>query len=441
MKNPRVPARAAARLAVAVAAAAAAAAFVLSAAPAAAADPPAAAAGGAGAPRPDFNKGALYGRVVSAVDGQPVADATVAVVDKDGKALAWTKTDAQGRYAIAADALHLLRLRPSRRRGLLGQIARGVGAVIAAPVKVAGAVVKTTADVVKEVDPVRTATAATVSAVTANPAAVAAQVTGAAAGAVENRAKEKTRETAVKTVLGERQAAPKEKRQDPVPGEVRIAVSAAKFQDARGNAGAYWLEPAATVEDRPVGPRAWLETVKLAPAGGGDKKSEIENQAVLLAEPEIDPAMAPAGATVKLRVTLRAPADPPVKARVFAREHRTKQVIELKPSPDNAAVFAGDLVLDPNASPGPTTITLAALRAEPVEVSLKDDKGDPLLDFVRRLDDLRADQKYEFDPRIMAGENRLDVGLTILDPRHATPPAAAPAPPPAPAGQQPQPPG
>jgi hypothetical protein len=48
---------------------------------------------------------------------------------------------------------------------------------------------------------------------------------------------------------------------------VRIAVSAAKFQDARGNAGAYWLEPAATVEDRPVGPRAWLETVKLAPAG------------------------------------------------------------------------------------------------------------------------------------------------------------------------------
>ena len=59
--------------------------------------------------------------------GQPVANATVAVRDRHGKVIAWAKTDAEGRYVIAADALKLLQLRPSLRRGLLAGLVHGVG--------------------------------------------------------------------------------------------------------------------------------------------------------------------------------------------------------------------------------------------------------------------------------------------------------------------------
>ena len=70
------------------------------------------------APGADFQKGALYGKVIDAASGKPVANATVAIEDRHGKVVAWTKTDAQGEYAVAADALKLLQLHPSRHRGL-----------------------------------------------------------------------------------------------------------------------------------------------------------------------------------------------------------------------------------------------------------------------------------------------------------------------------------
>jgi hypothetical protein len=377
----------------------------------------------------DFSKGAFYGKVVDAASGQPVADATVALQDRSGKVVAWTRTNAQGKYAIAADSLKLLQLRPSRRRGLLAQLVRGAGKVVNAPVKAASAVVSGAASVVKEVDPVNTAKSAAVSGVSGSPAPVVSQVTGGALNAVGEKAEKRAKENAVKAVLGERQASPKKKRDALVPGEVVIAVSAPNYKEARGQAGAYWLEPPARDQGQPVGPRAWLETVKLAPAGS-DKKSEIEDAAVLLAEPHMEPSLAPAGTAVKISVKLQAREAPASNIRVFAREDKKRKVVELKAQGDN--VFTGELALDPKTPVGDTSVTLVALRAEPVEVDLRESKEDPLLHLAERLDDLDADKPYEFDPRIMASENRLDLTLTVLDPKRATPPtgAAAPATPP-----------
>ena len=367
------------------------------------------------APSTDFSKGAFYGKVVDTASGQPVAGATVAIRDKNGKVVAWTKTDAQGQYAIAADSLKLLQLRPSRRRGLLAGIARGVTKVVTAPVKIA-------ADAIKEADPVKTAKAAAVTAATGNPVPAITQVT---AGAVKSATEQKLREKAAKSVLGERQTTPKEKRDTVAPGELFLAVSAPNYQEIKGKAGAYWLEPpaAAAPDKKPVGTRAWLETVKLAPVGS-DKKSEIENTALLLAEPRMDPSMAPAGSSVKISVKLQVPPGQALNVRVFAREDKKKKVVELKAQ--EGGVFAGELPLDPKTPAGDTTVTVVALRAEPVEVSLRDSKADPLLDFAERLDDLDADKPYDFDPRIMASENRLDMTLTVLDPRQATPTAPSP---------------
>jgi hypothetical protein len=223
-------------------------------------------------------------------------------------------------------------------------------------------------------------------------------------------------------------------------------VSAPGYQEGKGKAGAFWMEagdePAkkGTREQaaKRVGTRAWLETVHLAPASAGDKKSEIKNVAVLLAEPHLEPTLITAGGTVKLRVKLNTPPPPPgrtaLAARVFAREDKKRVVVELKPQPDAPSVFAGDLAVDPMTPAGPTTITIVALRTEPVEVNLKESQADPLLDFAKGLEDLDADKPYEFDPRIMASENRHDVALTILDPKQGTPTTAtSTAPPPAPA--------
>jgi hypothetical protein len=375
-----------------------------------------------------FARGALYGKVVDTTSGHPIADATVAVQDKHGRVVAWAKTDAQGRYAIGADSLKLLQLHPAHRRGLLGGIVHGIGEVVSVPVRLAGEAVEGAVDVVKQVDPINMARSAVVSAATANPVPMASQMTGSTLNALTGTA-QKARANAVKAMLGERQAPPPKKTSEkPGPGELQIVVSAPNYQELEGKAGAYWLERPAAVEERPAGARAWMETVKLAPDKSG-KKSEVESMAVLLTDPQVDAPLAPAGTPVKLSVKLQSPAEPPLKLRVFAREEKTGQVAELQPRENG--VYSGALLLDPKTSPGETTIAIAALKAEPVAVSLSKSKTDPLLDLAERLDQLEAGKPYDFDPRIMASKNRLDLKLIVLDPKLETPqpPASSPVPP------------
>jgi len=385
-------------------------------------------------PAAPFARGALYGKVVDSASGHPLANATVAVRDGHGKVVAWAQTDAEGRYSIAADSLKLLQLRPSRRRGLLAGLVHGVGQVVTAPVKLAGEAVGGAASVVKQIDPIGTAKSAAVSAIVANPTPVASQLAGNTLSALTSTARKRARENAVRAMFGPRQAARKKAREELAPGELWIAVSAPDHQEIRGKAGAYWLEPPAVVENQQVGTRAWLETVKLAPVKSG-QKSEVENMAVLLTDAQVDPPLAPAGTPVRLSVKLQSPAEPPLKVRVFAREDKKHKVVELQMQENG--VYSGELPLDPKTPAGETTVTIAALRAEPLEVNLSKSKADPLLSFAERLDDLDADKPYDFDPRIMASENRLDLKLTILDPRRESPRPPAPAPSSAPAGTPP----
>ena len=315
-----------------------------------------------------------------------------------------------------------------------------VGKVAAAPVKAVGDVAEATVDVAKAIDPIQTVKATALTAATGIPAPVVAAVAPQSAEAVKQQAELKASENVAKVLLGERQAQPKAKRKEMVPGEVQIAVTAPQHKDLKDKSGAFWLEPATKVDAKDagaktIGAQAWLETVKLAPVEG-DKQSEVENIAVLLSEPKLEPSLVPQGATVKLSAKLQAPTGPdgkPLDVRVFAREDKKRKVVELKAQQNG--VFAGELTLDPTTPVGNTVITIVALRAEPVEISLRGKKEDPLLDFASRLEDLDADKPYDFDPRIMASENRLDLALTVLDPKKATPPT--PTAPPANAPAQP----
>lgn len=366
--------------------------------------------------------GELIGRVVDSANGQPVANATVVLQDKSGKVVVWAKTDAKGEYALSTDTLSALRLNPSRKKGLLEKLVRGTGKVITAPVKLA-------AGVVKQIDPVKTARAAVATSITGNPAPLASQALSDAQKALQAKTNATTREraaTAAKAVMGERAATPKEKRASLVPGEVFLSVAAPGFKELKDKTGAFWLEPSAPAvaetKTPPMGVRAWLETVKLAAsATPAEKKSEVENSAVLLSEPGIDQPLAAAGSVIKVSVKLSAPGGMPLKARVFAREDKKRTVVELKPQEGTPGLFTGELTLDPKLEAGDSLITLVALRAEPIEVRLNDKKEDPLLEFAKNLDDLDPDKPYDFDLRIMASENRLEIPITVLDPQKGSP--------------------
>jgi hypothetical protein len=381
---------------------------------------------------PDFRKGALYGAVVDTTTGKPIPDATIGVLAPDGKVLGWTKTNAEGKYAIAADTFAVLHLRPSHRRGLLEQICRSVGEIVTAPVRVAvGAVSR----------PGETLKSAAEATIMGNPTPLATQVANSLTDKARSTpidAEKSARQAACHEIFSERQAAKKAKKPGLCPGELSLAVSAPGYKDLKSPAGAYWMEP--PVEEKKktkLGVQAWLETVRLAPAQAGDKKSEVAQEALLLADPQVEPVLAPPGATVHLSVRLKNPTGFGPKVRIFAREKKKDTVAELTAAdPKQPELFTGSLTLDKGLAVGETQIAIGVLRTEPLEVKIPKAKEDPLLKFAGRLDELEAGKPFDYDPRIFACENRLDLTINILDPRQATPAAGA-APVPAPPGNTP----
>ncbi len=339
----------------------------------------------------ELKHGAMFGRVLDQ-DGKPVAGATVAVKSA-GKILAWTKTDEKGGYALSVDPKVALNLRPSRHRGLLEQCVQGVGDVVMAPVKVVGDAVSRPGATVKS----------TVESVASgSPAPIAVQAVGAALPG-----KTAVQGAAARAALGDgpHSAAQRMGKK----GEVQVVVSATGFKDADVSPSAYWLEGP---QEPGGGLQAWVETVKLAPKAG-QKQSEVVHEAITLSDPTVDPSLVPTGGTVKISVKLNSPDGPHHKVRVFAREARRATVVELAPGAD-PSVYSGSLTLDPKEAAGETTICIGALRASPVEVRLRPGKSDPLVAFVRRLDDMGPGKPYEYDPLIMASENRADVKVTVL---------------------------
>jgi len=366
---------------------------------------------------PDFTRGALYGTVVDSATGKPLADATVAIIAPNGKALAWTKTNAEGKYIVPADTISVLHLRPSRRRGLLEEVCRGIGNIAMAPVRVVAGAVSRPGDTVKS---------AVEATIMGNPGPLATQVSNAVTGkakATPNDAQMSARQATCNELFSERQAPKKEKKPGLCPGELAIAVSAPGYKELKGAAGAYWLEPPVETKNKPkLGVQAWLETVRMAPAAApADKKSDVAKEALLLAEPIVTPALAQSGSVIHLAVRLANPVGFGPKVRVFAREKKKDTVVELVAAdPKTPDLYKGDMQLDKHLPNGETQIAIGVLRTEPLEVKIPKAKGDPLLRFAGRLDELEAGKPFDYDPRIFACENRLDMTITVLDANPAT---------------------
>lgn len=368
---------------------------------------------------PNLKDGAFSGQVVDAA-GKPVAGATVAVLNRDNKVESWSKTNADGRYTIAAP-VDLLQLPTKHHRGLFATLGRGVAQIVSLPVKAVGAAV----GVVQTLDPIGTLKSAVVGTAMGSPVPLAAK----AAGDLKNLAgssEQHARSRAVQAVAdGKGKPAPAKKTDAPGSGEVTLVVSAPQLKQFRGPAGAYWVQPKVKTKKSESGARAWLDTVKLVPSADAKAASSTVDQATKLSDLTVSPAMPIIGGSVHLAVKVQTPAVPAVMVRVFAREQKTRKVAELTPEADG--VYAGVLKLDPKMSPGDTTVTIAALN--PAAAGARQEgKPDPLLDFASNLDYLDADKPYVFDPRKTVSDNRLDLKITVLDPSKETP--SIPTPPP-----------
>ncbi len=359
---------------------------------------------------PEFHKGVLYGKVLD-LDGKPVANATVALQDNAGKVITWTSTNAQGDYALAANPVQALNLNSSRRRGLLESCIRGVGDLAMVPVKTVSSVI---------VNPGATIANGVVSVASGTPLPLAVQAAASLPGrtTAEDTARQ-ARELAARTAVGQNGTAP-----NPVPtqGQACLLVGAPGFKDARIAAGTYWMEGPVKDKDLELGMQAWLETVRLSPTVNA-KPSAVDQQALCIAEVVLDKTLIVAGGGIRITARLKAPPGVQQGIRIFARELKKNVVTELllKDGPDKN-LYEGTLYIDPKSPAGVTSISVGALRATPVEVKLDPKKSDPMLVFVQRLDDMRADKPYAYDPRIMASENRLDIKVNVLDVKKGSPP-------------------
>lgn len=358
-----------------------------------------------------YQKGVLYGTVLDTA-GKPVAGATVALQRQDGKILGWCTTNAQGQYALPVDPKVALNLY-SHHKSLLEQCANAVGEAAMIPVRAVGSVVTQPGPTVRSAaSSVASGTPAPLvgeTIATGLPAQTAGQAAGQTAQAAGG--------AAAYTALGGTPPPPPPKTN---PGKATILISAKGFKDAQLQPTAFWMAAPVESKTTPIGLQAWLETVKIAPTAAKDECA-VQPQALSIASATVEPSNVPAGKIVTITAVLSAPPDASRPIRVFAREAGKNTVVELTPGADHKT-YTGQMTIDPKAAVGETTISIGALRTDPVEVKLNPKKGDPLPEFCRRLDEMSAKKPYVYDPLTMGAANRQDVKLNVLSAAPSAPP-------------------
>jgi len=346
-----------------------------------------------------YEKGALYGVVVDA-RGKPVKDATVALQRRDGKILGWCITDEEGEYAIPVDPKVALNLY-NHHKSLLEQCGSAVSDVAMMPVRAVASVVTRPGPAVRS---------AAASVATGSPAPLMGHMaSGMGSPKKGSRASKDPAGAPTYTALGGTEPPPPP---STVPGQASILVSADGFKSAQYLPNTYWMADRVKSKTMPIGLQAWVETVRLSPANTRED-GEVMLQAITISRSTVEPKIVPAGKSVTIRCTVYPSLVKDRPIRVFARENKKDTVVELMQEADGRT-YSGILTIDPKAGEGESSISIGALRADPVEVSFDPRKPDPLPEFCRRVDEMSADKPYAYDPLTMASVNREDLRITIL---------------------------
>jgi hypothetical protein len=371
---------------------------------------------------PDPREGLLSGVVVDAGSQKPIVGALVAAFDKKHRPIAWGRTDGDGRYALVARPLHALNLdKEGHGGGLLAGLFHTVGKVV----ETAAGVTLDAAKAVAGVTVGQQTMAAAVSAIgtTGSGPAPGDQFKAQIAERTGRTASQEAQGTlglAQRPNPGKHSASQGQKQPAALPtagpGQLLLRVVQPNYQEFQGLAAVYWMEPPVKQRgEMKVGPQAWLDPILLAPRGQ-NQPSRVSPVRILLQDGKLEPDMTTVGATVQVSVSVSAPKQDGIDFRVFLVDDRADTVVELKPA--GGERYSGELAISKNHPLGATLLTIAALRTRPVTVDVSRAKQDLLPRLAAKLEDLKPDAAYEYDPRILASQNRLDLKLLVLDPRH-----------------------
>lgn len=322
---------------------------------------------------------------VTGQDGLPVPGAMVAVYDENNKVVDFARTDKNGEYALAVPKKVLNLNKHSRGffTEVFGGITRFVGdaaGFVANPLR-AGVRAVTSAQAGLIADPL---TKGGIS----------------AGGAVADQ---------VLFSIAPRQHKATTQEERKQPGAMLIKVANPGSNDLLGVARVYWIQQetfkAGGKQSKTLA--AWLDPVQLTPADSS-QPSKVESEYLRFTGARIVPSIAQPGQLVRLMVKIPTPPDPPVYMVVVARNNRTGQKWELKPT--SSGRYEVEIEVDKKFPRDDQTLSVIAYAAQ-TQVPGRRHDAEGAIEGAGLWD---AKKPYIYNPLLVVSRNRADLTLTVL---------------------------
>lgn len=320
--------------------------------------------------------------------GRPLSGAIIAVYDDNNRVLDYARTDENGDYALSIPR-NSLHLQERKGKGFIADVAGGVTRFVGG-----------TAEFVA--NPLRAGVRAVTSSQVSAFADPLTKGGIAAGGFIVDR---------TLFAIAPKPKQPTEIEQRKMPGAFLIKVIAPDKNDLVGVTRVYWLQKEIyKAQGRQTETlAAWLDPIQLTPVTS-DKPSEIQSTYLNFTSARIQPALAEAGQSVKISVTLKTPAEPTIRTIVVAKDTRTGKIYELSNIGDGR--FETSFLVDKRFPKDDHPFVILAYPA-----SLQNPGRRPGVE--RSIDtaglwDLK--RPYIYDPLLVVSRNRAEVTLTILGP-------------------------
>jgi hypothetical protein len=330
----------------------------------------------------------VSGQVTDA-DGQPLANALVAVFNDRNQVVDYAHTDDNGNYILAlpVSALHLPQ---HHSQTFLAQVFDTAGHLV-------GGLFDFIAN------PLRAgvhAAAAGVAATTPNPLTKGGIAIGA--GVVDQT---------LFALSPDKQSPAQQQAKRKQPGVLMLKVIAPGHKDFAAPASIYWMEEdifhvAGRTQKATV---AWVDPVQLASLNTKEA-SRADSNYLAFTEARLSPSLASYGQTVRIEALLPTPSVPKVAIVVVARDDHNGLIWQLYPKGDGW--YEGEFTVDRRFPVNDQTISILAYGADEQHPGRRPDVERNIL----RAGLWDPHKPFLYNPLLVCSRNRADLTLTVLPP-------------------------
>lgn len=193
------------------------------------------------------------------------------------------------------------------------------------------------------------------------------------------------------------------------PGAMVFRVTCTGHNEVGGVGQIYWMQDE-TVQDGGKATKrsvAWVDPILLAKQGEA-APSRIVRGYFAFQGASIDPAIVEIGKTVTVSVKLPLPEEPKVHVVVVARNAKTGAMWQL--SPGEAGVYRAEIPIDDKFAKNDQTISILAYASG----GESDGRSKKAEDAISGAGMWKLEKAFEYNPRIVASRNRLDLRLTVV---------------------------